>query len=284
MVILNANDYYRSASLYPWETATGLVRLAPHCWYVGQEWVGVILIETMNKDGIIMIDSGIRGQMWQIFECIRKLGYDPEKDIKLCMLSHAHLDHCSGMPLLLHYCHPVMYMSPYEVDWLTDPKRWARYSPIDEYVPFEPDRLYDYKTPIECGGFTFHVKHTPGHTPGTSSYFFDDVDEDGTVYHIGLHGGMGINVLTDANYGDGPEEAARAKQERGAFRRMMEGLMDIPVDITISNHGPNIELTERLGPDKTDFHNFVDPSYWAMHLRRQLKYLDDVEAASKFNQ
>lgn len=284
MVILNAKDYYRSASLYPWETATGLVRLAPHCWYVGQEWVGVILIETMNKDGIIMIDSGIRGQMWQIFECIRKLGYDPEKDIKLCMLSHAHLDHCSGMPLLLHYCHPVMYMSPYEVDWLTDPSRWTRYSPIDEYVPFEPDRLYDYKTPIECGGFTFHVKHTPGHTPGTSSYFFDDVDEDGTVYHIGLHGGMGINVLTDANYGDGPEEAARAKQERGAFRQMMESLMDIPVDITISNHGPNIELTERLGPDKTDFHNFVDPSYWAMHLRRQLKYLDDVEAASKFNQ
>ena len=284
MVILNAKNYYRSASLYPWETATGLVRLAPHCWYVGQEWVGVILIETMNKDGIIMIDSGIRGQMWQIFECIRKLGYDPEKDIKLCMLSHAHLDHCSGMPLLLHYCHPVMYMSPYEVDWLTDPSRWARYSPIDEYIPFEPDRLYDYKTPIECGGFTFHVKHTPGHTPGTSSYFFDDVDEDGTVYHIGLHGGMGINVLTDANYGDGPEEAARAKQERGAFRQMMESLMDIPVDITISNHGPNIELTERLGPDKTDFHNFVDPSYWAMHLRRQLKYLDDVEAASKFNQ
>ena len=281
MVILNATDYYRDASLYPWKTATGLVRLAPHCWYVGQEWVGVILIESMNKDGIIMIDSGIRGQMWQIFECIRKLGYDPEKDIKLCMLSHAHLDHCSGMPLLLHYSHPVMYMSPYEVDWLTDPSRWAHYSPIDEYVPFEPDRLYDYKTPIECGGFTFRVLHTPGHTPGTSSYFFEDRDDDGTVYRVGLHGGMGINTLTDVNYRD--DEGDRARKERSDFRKMMESLMPIPVDITISNHGPNIELMERMGEDKTDFHRFVDPGYWKMHLCRQLKGLDDMEASSKFH-
>lgn len=281
MVILNAMDYYRQASLRPWETSTGLVRLSPHCWYVGQQWVGVILIETMNKDGIIMIDSGIRGQMWQIFECIRKLGYDPEKDIQLCMLSHAHLDHCSGMSLLLNYSHPVMYMSPYEVDWLTDPSIWERYSPIDEYVPFQPDRLYDYKTPITWGGFTFDVKHTPGHTPGTSSYFFDDTDEDGTVYRVGLHGGMGINTLTDVNYGD--SEAARARQERADFRRMMESLMDLPVDITISNHGPNIDLMERMGEDRTDFRPFVDPAYWAMHLRRQLKGLDGVEAESKFS-
>ena len=281
MAILNAMGYYEKASLHPWETATGLVRMAPHCWYVGQEWVGAVLIETMNHDGLIMIDSGIRGQMWQIFECMRKLGYNPEKDVKLCMLSHAHLDHCSGMPLLLNYCHPVMYMSPYEVDWLTDPTKWDHYSPIDEYVPFEPDRLYDYKTPIECGGFKFDVKYTPGHTPGTSSYFFDDVDEDGTVYRVGLHGDMGINTLTDTNYGD--DEGDRARKERADFRRMMESLMPLPVDITISNHGPNIELVERMDPNnKTDFHRFVDPSYWRMHLERQLQGLDEVEAASKF--
>ena len=281
MAILNAMGYYEKASLHPWETATGLVRLAPHCWYVGQEWVGVILIESMQKDGVIIIDSGIRGQMWQIFECIRKLGYDPEKDVKLCLLSHAHLDHCSGMPLLLNYCHPVMYMSPYEVDWLTDPTKWARYSPIDEYVAFEPDRLYDYRTPIECGGFTFDVKHTPGHTPGTSSFFFDDVDEDGNVYRVGLHGGMGINVLTDANYGD--DEAGRAAKERADYRAMMEGLMPMKVDITISNHGPNIELMERWDPnDKTDFRRWIDPGYWKAHLQKMLDALSEVERESKF--
>ena len=167
------------------------------------------------------------------------------------------------------------------MDWLTDPSIWERYAPVDQYTPFEPDRLYDYEKPITWGGFTFDVKHTPGHTPGTTSCFFDDVDEDGTVYRVGLHGGMGINVLTDSNYGD--DEAERAKKERADFRKMMESLMDIPVDITISNHGPNIELVERMGPDKTDFRPFIDPAYWAMHLRRQLKGLDGVEAESKFN-
>ena len=271
--------WYRRASQRPWETATGLMRIAPHCWYVGESWVGVVLIESNN--GIIMIDSGIRSQMWQVFECVRKLGYDPEKDIKLCLLSHAHLDHCSGMALLQHYSHPVMYMSPFEVDWLADNSHYSHYpSDIDQFIPFDVDKLYDYKTPIEWGGFTFHVRHTPGHTPGTSSFFFDDTDEDGTVYHVGLHGGMGLNTLVDAYFTDA-ESAAAA---RNGYRAMMEDLMQIPVDITISNHAPNFELLERACADHNDFHPFVDPQYWAKHIQRALHALDKLEAESKFNQ
>ncbi len=266
------------ASNRPWETATGLVHMSPHSWYVGDGWVGVVLIET--KEGLVLIDSGIRGQMWQIFECVRKLGYDPEHDIKICLLSHAHLDHCSGMAVLQNYSHPTVYMSPYEVDWLTDPRKYAHYPvEIDRFIPFKADCLYDYKTPIECGGFSFRVLHTPGHSPGTSSIFFEDIDEtDGTVYRVGLHGGMGLNYLTD-NCFTTKEEAVGARQ---IYRKMMENLIDMPVDITITNHAPNIELLERIGENRQDFHSLVDPGYWNMHINRYLKKLDKLEAESIF--
>ena len=275
-----AKDYLR-ANRRPWETASGMVRMSPHSWYVGEAWVGVVLIET--HDGIVMIDSGISGNMWQIFESIRKLGYDPEKDIKLCLLSHAHLDHCSGMALLQHYSHPVMYMSPFETHWLEDPASfYGHYPPeIDNFVPFQVDRVYDYKTPIEHGGVTFTVLHTPGHTEGTSSIFFDDKDEaDGTVYHVALHGGMGLNYMGDACFTNA-EDAAAA---RGSYRSMMERLLGLPVDITITNHAPNIELFERMGDERNDFHRLVDPAYWDMHIVRYLKKLDELEANSIFHQ
>ena len=268
--------YYRS-SHRPWEDSYGMVRLTPHSWYVGDTWLGVVLIET--NDGIVMIDSGIQGQMWLIFESIRKLGYNPETDIKLVLLSHAHADHCSGMALLQHYSHPVVYMSPYEKDWPHDPEQFAR---IPQYVdivePFDYDFLYDYKTPIEHGGFTFTVLHTPGHTPGTSSIFYEDRDEDGTVYRVGLHGGMGVNTMVDGCFAT----KEQAEKERGAFRAMMEGLKGMPVDITITNHAGNIRMSERMGEDKTDFRPFVDPTFWDAHIDRILDQLTAIEKETCF--
>ena len=50
-------ERYRKSNHRPWEDSCGMVRLAPHTYYVGDSWVGVLLIET--QDGIVMIDSGI---------------------------------------------------------------------------------------------------------------------------------------------------------------------------------------------------------------------------------
>ncbi|MBQ6799377.1 MAG: MBL fold metallo-hydrolase [Oscillospiraceae bacterium] len=268
--------YYRS-SHRPWEDSYGMVRMTPHSWYVGDTWLGVVLIET--NDGIVMIDSGIHGQMWLIFESLRKLGYDPQKDIKLVLLSHAHPDHCSGMALLQNYAHPVVYMSPFEKDWSWDMSYHTRVPErVDIVQPFTYDYLYDYKTPIEHGGFTFKVLHTPGHTPGTSSIFFEDHDDEGNVYRVGLHGGMGTNTMVDSNFTTGEE----AERERKAFRAMMEGLKGMPIDITITNHAGNIKMSERMGEDKTDWRPFVDPAFWDAHIDVILAQLDQIEEETCF--
>ena len=178
-----------------------------------------------------------------------------------------------------HLKHPVIYMSPYEKDWPYDPEQFAR---IPQYVdvmePFDYDHLYDYKTPIEHGGFTFTVLHTPGHTPGTSSIFYEDRDADGKVYRVGLHGGMGVNTMVDECFATKEE----AERERGAFRAMMEGLKGMPIDITITNHAGNIRMSERMGEDKTDFRPFVDPAFWDAHIDRILDQLTKIEEETCF--
>lgn len=271
--------YYYRSSHRPWEASYGMVRVAPHCWYVGDEWLGVVLIE--SGDGIIMIDAGIRGQMWLIFESIRKLGYDPEKDVKLCLISHAHADHTSGIGILQHYAHPVVYMSEIEKEWAADPVRYVT-TPreVDIVEPYQADRYYDYKTPIVHGNFSIEVVLTPGHTPGTSSFFFDDVDDDGTVYRVGLHGGMGVNVLTDDRVKDREEALAARKLHRENLNK----IRSVPVDITITNHGMNICMKERMSADKTDFKPFVDSGFWAKHVDKVLAELDEIEKNSIYKE
>ena len=268
---------YERASRRPWEASYGMVRVSPHSWYVGEEWVGVILVETGR--GLVMLDSGINGQRPYIFEAVRKLGYDPEKDIRLCLLSHAHADHCSGMPLLQAYAKPQVWMSEPEKDWAARPEQYNDVpAAVDVLLPFRPDAFYDYASPIKHGGFSFTVLHTPGHTPGTSSFLYEDRDADGTVYRVGMHGGMGLNTLYDECFGS----AGEAEEARRVYREANARLLEIPVDITISNHGQNIHMKEKLGKDKTDFRPFIDPGFWKRHIREKLDALDRLERESRF--
>ena len=58
---------------------------------------------------------------------------------------------------------------------------------------------------IALGSTRITCLHTPGHTEGTMSYFFDVTDENGRTLRVGTHGGVGMNsmarsVLTLASY------------------------------------------------------------------------------------
>lgn len=265
-------QYRRSAAA---RDKLGMYRLSPNSYYVGDPWVGVILVTT--DDGIVMLDSGIAGHLDFIFDSIKKLGYDPQKDIKLCLLSHCHSDHCSGMARLRREAAPIVYMSALERDWPGTPDCYAGLpADIDPVVPFAADRFYTYDAPICCGGFSFRAVHTPGHSPGTTSFFFEDKAPDGTVYRVGFHGGMGINTLQDSCFAD----VQAALSARAAYRSSMESLLEEPVDITVTNHGGNIALLDRAGEDWTDYRSFIDPAFWKKHLQNKLNAFDAMTANS----
>ncbi len=274
--ITRANiDYYQS-NMCPWNTDIGPVRMGPHCWYVGDSWVGVTIVET--KDGLVVIDASEFGQMYMVFEAVRKLGYDPQKDIKICLLTHAHLDHCGGMALLQSYSKPVMYMSEFETKWTENPEIYYA-ELLDEYIPYHVDRVYEYGTPIEHGGYSFLPIFTPGHTEGTTSIFFDDTDDEtGVTYRCGLHGGLGQNTLQDSCF----KNAEEAKMARELYRKMLHQCMEISVDVNLVNHPGHIGMYEKVPENRKDYSPFVDEQSWLNMLKRMEADLDVLEESTMF--
>ncbi len=117
-----------------------------------------------SGDDAVVIDVGIEPQ--RLLDRIDELGLN----LKAVYLTHLHLDHIGGVKeLLIRFDVPV-YASP-EDDFLKDISLEAggirEFEPYVDfpYVPLAPGRKMALGQPMM-------VLATPGHTPGSLSYFF----------------------------------------------------------------------------------------------------------------
>lgn len=106
------------------------------------------------------------------------------KDINLSvsaiLLTHTHYDHFGALDEVIEYSGADVYMSDIERTWLTDIEKNGsiRYKhPITSKAT--PKLLNEGKHSI--ADFNFEVIHTPGHSPGSLSYKFDDFIVSGDV-------------------------------------------------------------------------------------------------------
>ncbi|MCI7795403.1 MAG: MBL fold metallo-hydrolase [Lachnospiraceae bacterium] len=247
-------DPYDYIDNHPWDIAQAPFRIAPHVWYVsGNSYVGCYLLDT--GEGLILIDTFEIRALYLLTEAIRDAGFNP-KDIKMILLSHGHQDHCGGLRAMQELTKAKVYMS--KEDYVIKKEHPDRV--LFHFAPdFEPDAFFDDNEPITMGRFTIRTKLCPGHTPGTTSFFFDDVDEDGTVYHCGMHGGAGTpflmkRFLTEYGY------PLTLKQR---FIDDCREMANWDIDICLTSHHNMTNLLSGVNPDDpTDFSAFVDKSVW----------------------
>lgn len=250
----------------PWEQVAEPLQLAPHVYYVGSTWVGATVIDT--GDGLIMIDAGMPLQLYTIFESMRTIGLDP-KQIKLLLISHGHFDHVGAAKAVLEYTGAKLYCGREDLEAIAgrDPESLRNHD--EPYTGVTPDGFFSDDEPITLGNITIHTKLTAGHTPGTTSFFFQDKDESGRVFNLGLHGGMGLNTMQN-------NEEAPAK--RKIYRENMNLLRTFPIDITCSNHPAMAHLYESAEKNKGAEYPFYDPTVWPNMIDHFLALLDSLEA------
>jgi len=233
----------------PWEVAIDPFLVAPRTYYVGNLWVGAYLIET--SDGLILIDTTMQPQVYLVFESIRKLGFDPAH-IKMILISHMHYDHLGGLRTLKEASGAQVLMSRQDWDFMNS--RPDQIFNLD--YPFsvvEPDGFFADETPVELGDRKIQTLLTPGHTPGTTSFFFAAGE-----HLCGLHGGVGLNTLTDEFL----LEMDLPVSSRDEYLSAMMRVRQIPVDITLGSHPGQIGMIEKLDQIDDQFNPFVDREAW----------------------
>ena len=94
------------------------------------------------------------------------------------LLTHAHFDHIGAVDAIREAFAIPLWIHEKEVDWLADPLKngSGKYAELPNYVvrpPLEEHIIREEQT-LEIGPFTFEAVFTPGHSPGSISYIFND--------------------------------------------------------------------------------------------------------------
>lgn len=118
----------------------------------------------------LIVDPGEEGP--RIIAEIENAGLAP----RAILLTHGHFDHIGAVDdVRAHFEIPV-YIHETEKDTLTDPEQngSTRYPGLPLVRNQEADHLITEEGVLEIGPFTFEVRHTPGHSPGSVSFIFKE--------------------------------------------------------------------------------------------------------------
>ncbi len=239
---------------HPWKYAVPAYRVTPHVWNVGgQDDVCAYLFET--GDGLLLIDTGYRASFYLLMDRIWGLGHDP-REIKTILLSHWHWDHVNGARYLQEISGCKVYLSR------RDEECHQRYKNETDPMPmvdYNVTNFYDDEQPIRQGRFTIHTKLTPGHTPGATSFHWEDMDDTtGKTYRCAMHGGIGVGLMTPVML----ERWGTSMADVHCFVKDCTEMANWPVDICVPSHLNQGNVLPNIPTDKSDYSVWVADYAW----------------------
>jgi metallo-beta-lactamase class B len=243
-------------------------KVAPHIFYVGNAWVGCFLVET--KKGLVLIDTSVSETLYLTLESIRNIGFNP-MDIKKILLSHAHIDHDGGARQIKEMTGAEIWLAREDLAFKANPKI-PKFTETMKVINYEPDCFYDDEKPIVMGDVVIRTKLTPGHTPGTTSFFVEVKDEHGKPLVWAMHGGVGTNTMSDNYF----EKSGLPVSLRDRFISDCDKLKDIHVDICTPSHPAHSNMLQLASQIRKDFNPFYDPQKWAAFLDERAAFARSI--------
>ncbi|MCE4956112.1 MBL fold metallo-hydrolase [Macrococcoides caseolyticum] len=185
-----------------------------------------------NEKEIIIFDPGDEPE--KIIQAIEPLG----KQVIGVILTHTHFDHIGAVDAICsHYDVPV-YVSNEEQYWLTDPikngsEKFKQYGLAPVIATTKPKLITPGKQRVNT--FHFDVVQTPGHSPGSLSFIFND-----------------FAIVGDTLF---KESIGRTDLYEGNTQQLLNSitnvLLSLPEQLTICpGHGPNttVQYEKKYNP------------------------------------
>ncbi len=189
-----------------------------------------------NEKQALIVDPGADSDL--IKTTIASLNVTPVA----VLITHAHYDHIGALEEIRSEYNIPVYISSIEQDWLTDPNLnlsgLTRHDDIPDVVCRPAEFEFNNYDSYTLGDMTFKVVPTPGHSPGSVSFIFDDFVVTGDALFRGSVG------RSDLPMGDGAR----------LLRGIQEELFTLPDSFkAFPGHGP--QTTIRREKETNPFFN-----------------------------
>ena len=236
-----------------WTTPFPPHRVIGNVYYVGSKDLAAFLITT--PQGHILINSNLASSPSQIKKSVEQLGFR-FSDIKILLISHAHLDHCAGSALIKQLTGAKYMVMDADVPEIEDGgKNDFQYSKSRDmlYPPAKVDRILHDGDEVRLGGVVLVAHLTAGHTKGCTTWTLK-VADNGKIYNVVIVGSPNVNpgykLVNNAQY---PQIAQD-------YERTFRTLKALPCDVFLGAHGSYYGMTEKFAQIKNGGPNpFIDP-------------------------
>lgn len=142
----------------------------------------------------IVIDPGANGK--GLIEYMEQEGLKP---LAIC-LTHAHFDHIGAVEDVRRHWDIPVYIHEKEKDWLLDPSlNGSARHPMAPIEGEPADHHFQEEGSLEIGPFNIEILETPGHSPGSVSYYIKEIQ---TVFSGDalFNGGIGRTDLLGGDH------------------------------------------------------------------------------------
>jgi metallo-beta-lactamase class B len=241
-----------------WRQPVPPFALAEHSWYIGTAGLSVVLVKTAQ--GAVLIDGGLPQAAPMVLQRMRELGVAPG-DLKLILNSHAHIDHAGPLAQLKRETGAKLVLSAESAVLL------ARGDSDDihfgeglTFPPANADRIVMDGEVVELGGMRFTAHFTPGHTPGSTSWTWDDqrAGKPLRIAYVDSLSAPGYQLIGNARYPRIVED----------YRRTFATVRALPCDLLLTPHpggsGWTPEATAAPHPEPMSCRQYADKAEQAL--------------------
>lgn len=239
-----------------WNQEQAPFRVFGNTYYVGVRGLSAILIT--SPAGHVLIDGALPQSAPLIVQHVKQLGFKIE-DVKLILNSHVHYDHAGGIAELQKITGAKVVASDIAAKVLRTGKAERsdpQFAIVRSYPAVSQVEALGARESVNVGKLRLKVIHTPGHTPGGTSWSWQSCEGKRCLNMIY---GDSLNAISDDSFkysGDDRYPAAAAD-----MRSSIAALDAAPCDILIAAH-PNFtglwSIIDEHG--KGDRERLVDPA------------------------